>query len=145
MGSAHECYGLSVDVLHVEIFQNRNTNTMTYAAICRCGNGLLLISRMMASDATVEDHVESVLSHTYNVALEHAMKSLSETPALFVAMFQADNDPSFYHIFKGYNVEELRGLSVLGLLKWTAEHNDMAEPDHLYTEIIVGHQQRIRF
>lgn len=107
MDNAYECYGHSVEVLHREIFQNHNTNTMTYAAICRCGNSLLLISRMMTSDATVEEHVESVLSHTYDVALKHAMKSLSDIPAVFVAMFQVDNTPSFYHIFKGYDVDEL--------------------------------------
>ena len=145
MDYAYECYGHSIEVLHGELFQNRNTNTMTYAAICRCRNGLLLVSRTMPSDAPVEDHVGSVFAHTYDVALKHAMKSLSDIPAVFVAMFQVDNDPSFYHIFKGYDVDELRGLSVLILLKWAADHNDMAEPDHLYTKIIAGHQQRIRF
>ena len=145
MDNAYECYGHSIEVLHGELFQNRNINTMTYAAICRCGSGLLLVTRMMPSDAPVEDHVGSVLAHTYDVALERAMKTLSDIPAVFVAMFQVDNEPSFYHIFKGYDVDELRDLSVLNLLKWTADHNDMAEPDYLYTEIIAGHQQRIWF
>lgn len=145
MNKEYSCCGQSIEVLRGEAINNRNTGMLLYAAMCRCNRNLLCVVREMLPDRDGEDHVNDVLSHLYDIPQQYAMDCLAGDAPAFVAMFRRGEEASYYHIFRGYDVEPLRDADLGTIMKWVMEHNDYAEPRYMYTEIVEGHQVRIEF
>ena len=145
MGKEYECCGQIIKVLRGEAINNRNTGMLLYAAMCRCNRNLLYVVREMLPDRTGEDHVNDVLSHLYDIHQQYAMECLGGDAPVFVTVFRRGEEASYYHIFRGYDVEPLQDSDLGTIIKWVMEHNDYAEPRYMYTEIVEGHQVRIEF
>lgn len=145
MGKEYRCCGQIIEVLRGEAVNNRNTGTLLFAAMCRCNQKLLYVIREKPPDGAGEDHVNDVLSHLYDIPQQYLMDCVAGDDPVFVAMFRRGDEASYYHIFKGYDVEHLRNADIGTVMKWIMDHNEYAEPRYMYTEIVDGHQTKINF
>lgn len=117
MNKEYSCCGQSIEVLRGEAINNRNTGMLLYAAMCRCNRNLLYVVRKMPPDRAGEDHVNDVLSHLYDIPQQYAMDCLAGYAPVFVTMFRRGEEASYYHIFRGYDVEPLRDADLGTIMK----------------------------
>lgn len=145
MDRKYDCCGRIIEVLHGEAISNHNADTLIYVAMCKCNNSMVYITRAMTPDKAEEDHVNDVLSHLYSIPQRYAIDCMTGNAPVFIAMFRRDEEASYYHIFKGYDVAHLQDADVGTIMKWIMDHNDYAEMRCMYTEIVANHQVRIDF
>ena len=107
-----------------------------YICIGKCG-GNTVFFEYLDTTGEVVNYVETIVENLPDIAYGYLMDVLSKHNGILVRIYYLPGETSSYEIYYNYNGNS---SEVFYLVDWMQEHNDFANMQYKYTQVIDGHQ-----